>query len=484
MKYFIQVIFLISVLVNFPAWGKSVKVSNISMYNQEVKSLVPGDSIVLGNGVWNDVQIIFKAKGEKGKYICLTAETAGKVTIEGASSLRLSGDWLSISGLVFVNGHAPNKSVIEFKTSSKEYANNCILTNCVVDAFNQEQKTMEDHWVDVWGKNNTVEYCYFGGKTNLGTTFVIWPNDENSANNHHHVYRNFFGYRPDLGVNGGETIRIGTSQVHTNVSASVVEGNYFEHCNGEVEIISNKSGGNKYLNNTFFECEGCLTLRHGNDAVVTGNWFIGNDKKNTGGVRVINEGHQIYNNFFYKLRGDDFRSALSIMNGIPDSPDNGYAPVKNVTIANNTFADCSLPWNLCAGAGKRNCIVKPETTLLINNLVYCTNDNDLIVSHDNTDGITMENNLMINKKLGKKAKDIALADVVIQSIGDIDIPYTNAGATKMPFINFDILGRSFDNMAIGAFQSMGKKQEIDLATSTNCGPIWYKPTRSSVKLVN
>jgi len=66
---------------------------------------------------------------------------------------------------------------------------------------------------------------------------VVWPNDSNSINNNHLIYRNYFGARPRLGSNGGETIRIGTSQVCTNSSATIVEGNYFEHCNGEVELF-------------------------------------------------------------------------------------------------------------------------------------------------------------------------------------------------------------------------------------------------------
>ena len=41
-------------------------------------------------------------------------------------------------------------------------------------------------------------------------------------------------------------------------------------------------------------------FRHGNNALVAGNWFIGN-KKHTGGIRVINEGHKIFNNYFYRL---------------------------------------------------------------------------------------------------------------------------------------------------------------------------------------
>ncbi len=85
------------------------------MYNQEVKSLVPGDSIMLANGAWKDVQMVFKGKGVAGKYIYLTVETMGKVTIEGSSSLQLSGEWLHVSGLVFVNGHTPKKNIIDFR---------------------------------------------------------------------------------------------------------------------------------------------------------------------------------------------------------------------------------------------------------------------------------------------------------------------------------------------------------------------------------
>jgi len=355
-------IFATLIVLFQPLFSRSIKVNDVAAFNKEVKTAMAGDSIVLSNGVWKDAQLTFKGKGEAGKYLSLIAETPGMVTLEGNSSLQLSGEWLRVSGLVFINGQTPKKTVIDFRTSSKEYAYNSVLSNCVIDKYNQPTKTTADHWVELWGKNNRVEYCYFGGKTNEGTTLVIWPNDSNCINNNHLVQYNYFGERPPLGVNGGETIRIGTSDVCTNVSASVVSNNYFERCNGEGEIISNKSCDNRYLNNTFFECEGSLTLRHGNRATVSGNWFIGNNKQHTGGVRIINEGHRIYNNFFYQLRGKEFRSALSIMNGIPNSPASGYAAVKDVVIANNTFVDCTLPWNFSSGADDRNRSVKPERT--------------------------------------------------------------------------------------------------------------------------
>jgi poly(beta-D-mannuronate) lyase len=374
-KHFIFIVcFCFAVL---SAFAKTYKVENISQFNTTVKLVNAGDSIILKNGVWKDVEFKFKAKGEPNKMIYLVAETPGKVTIEGKSRLQLSGQYLYVSGLTFINGSTPKSVVIEFRTSSTEYAYNSVLNQCVIDKFNQPKDTA-DHWVGMYGKKNVVEYCYFGGKSNEGTTLVVWPNDSNSIDNGHLIYRNYFGPRPRLGSNGGETIRIGTSHVCMNSSRTIVDGNYFEHCNGETEIISNKSCDNIFVNNTFFESEGSLVMRHGDRGIVAGNWFIGNGKINTGGVRVINEGHKIYNNYFYKLRGDDFRSALAIMNAIPDSPLNGYMPVKNVIIANNTYYDCSTPWSFGVGFGDRNRIVKPESTLLLNNLIYSPNEAELI----------------------------------------------------------------------------------------------------------
>ena len=455
--------------------AKVLKVSNITDFNLSIKSALPGDEIIMANGIWKDVQLVLKANGKKGKYIYLKAETPGKVLIEGKSSLSISGNWLHVSGLTFTKGSTTGRTVILFKTSESEYANNCVVSNCVIDEFNQPIRETEDNWVALWGKNNTVEYCYFGGKTNIGTTLIVCPNDSNSIHNHHLIYRNYFGPRPRLGSNGGESIRIGTSEVCTFSSESTVQENYFEHCNGEVEIISNKSCDNKFINNTFFESEGSLVLRHGNRAIVSGNWFIGNGKPFTGGIRIINEGHKIFNNYFYKLRGDEFRSPLTIMNGIPNSPASGYAPVKNVLFANNTYYDCSLPWNLCVGVSERNRIVAPQNVIVKDNLVYCPNAVDLIKSYDKTDGFTFSNNLMINKNGATKDNGAVSGEILKSTISGIELVYTETPAEKNQFVKTDILGVERKNPVVGALQTPSEKTKIVIANSKNCGPTWFKP---------
>ncbi|HRQ89221.1 MAG TPA: chondroitinase-B domain-containing protein, partial [Bacteroidia bacterium] len=120
----------------------------------------------------------------------------------------------------------------------------------------------------------------------------------------------------------------------------LVEGNVFSQCDGETECISNKSSGNIYRRNAFMGTQGTLTLRHGNDCLVEGNVFLGGGESGTGGIRVIGQGHRIVGNAFFSLGGDVFRSAICLVNGIPDSPDNGYHQVVDVEIWNNIIVDC------------------------------------------------------------------------------------------------------------------------------------------------
>ena len=74
--------------------------------------------------------------------------------------------------------------------------------------------------------------------------------------------------------NDQDAIRIGNSSTSLSNSFTEVYANYFYNFFGEVEIISNKSGGNKYYNNTFRDYAGALTLRHGDDCEVHGNYFF------------------------------------------------------------------------------------------------------------------------------------------------------------------------------------------------------------------
>jgi poly(beta-D-mannuronate) lyase len=196
-----------------------------------------------------------------------------------------------------------------------------------------------------------------------------------------------------LGSNGGETLRIGTSHYSLSNSFTVVEENYFDRCNGEVEIISSKSGMNTFRGNLFYESRGTLTLRHGNGNVIEDNVFLGNGVDHTGGIRVINKRQTIRNNYMHGLTGHRFGGALVIMNGVPNSPINRYHQVEDSVIESNSVI-ASDHIELAAGADDERS-APPISTRFNNNLIHNPNGADSIAVHADISGIEFSGNVLV-----------------------------------------------------------------------------------------
>ncbi|MCW2118284.1 chondroitinase-B domain-containing protein [Flavobacterium sp. 7A] len=385
--------------------GKSTKVTNLQELNAAIKEAVAGDEIILANGVWKDVQIQFKGKGTQEAPIVMRAETSGEVFIEGVSDLKIGGTYLEVSGLYFRNGYTPSSTIIDFHIDETLIANHCKISQCVIEDFTQLNRVKDDHWIEFWGRNNQLDHNYITGKSNQGPTIMVVLKGNEHINNHHKITNNHFGPRPRKGGPHGETIQIGDSGTSMVPSFTLVSYNLFERCDGEVEIISNKSNYNEYRNNIFYKSEGSLVLRHGNYCTIDGNIFIGDKNSDfMGGVRVVNTGHWITNNYFYKIKGDEFRSALAVMNGVPKSPLNRYNQVTDAVIAYNTFVDCSTPWQFSVGANMSKSDVlpaqeirsaRPDRIVVANNVIYNQIPNNFPVkAYDKVDGVVFKNNIL------------------------------------------------------------------------------------------
>ena len=307
------------------------------------------------------LEILFTGEGEKGNPIRLTAQTKGKVILSGQSNLRLAGNYLEVSGLVFKDGYTPTQEVISFRKNKNELANNSRVTEVVIDNFNQPERQEADFWVMLYGKNNRFDHSHLVGKRNKGVTMAVKLNSAESRENNHRIDHNYFGPRPILGSNGGETLRIGTSHFSRTDSKTIVENNYFDRCDGELEIISSKSGSNVIRNNTFYKSRGTLTMRHGNNTLVEGNVFFGADEDHTGGIRVINARQIVRNNYMQDIKGTRFGGALVVMNGVPNSPINRYDRVRDAVIENNSLVN-SDNIQLAAGGDEERSAVPLDTT--------------------------------------------------------------------------------------------------------------------------
>ncbi|WP_299555942.1 polysaccharide lyase 6 family protein [Seonamhaeicola sp.] len=398
--HFLYVSFLLLIVFSCNKSGEAgILVKDLTAYNEAVSKAQPGDIIVLANGVWNDAELVFEGQGTKENPIKLSVEEKGKVTLEGQSNLQMAGQHLVVEGLVFKNGYTPTNAVISFRKNKEEIANNCRLTECVIDNYNNPERLVQDYWITIYGKNNRIDHNHISGKKNLGVTMIVGLDTEASRANHHRIDHNYFGPRPTYGNNGGETLRIGTSHYALESSNTLVEANYFDRCNGEHEIISNKSCQNTFKYNTFFECTGTLTMRHGNETLVDGNVFMGNGKPSTGGVRVINETQTVINNYHFGLTGYRFRGAFVMMNGVPDSPANRYVQVTDSKVKHNVFVNCNHI-QLCAGSDAERSAV-PINSEISENIFYHDSRDKLFTVYDDISGVTFSNNIIgINIETG------------------------------------------------------------------------------------
>ena len=383
-----------AMIVHLMSYGKVIEnksiVHNVKEFNLAVAKAKPGTTIVLANGVWNNAELLLEAQGTADNPITLTVEETGKVILSGASNLRIAGDYLIVKGLVFKNGFTPTTELISFRKDKSLLSNHSRLTECVIDNFSNPERDESDYWVSIYGKNNRVDHNHIAGKRNLGVTMAVRLDTKESQENNHQIDHNYFGPRPNYGANGGETLRIGTSHYSLTDSKTIVEYNYFDRCNGEHEIISNKSGKNTYRYNTFFECTGTLTMRHGSGTMVDGNVFIGNGKPNTGGIRVINGDQTVINNYCVGLTGYRFRGAFVIMNGVPNSTINRYHQVKNALVKNNAFVNCDNI-QLCAGSDKERSAV-PINSSISENVFYHDKQDQLFTVYDDISGIQFKDN--------------------------------------------------------------------------------------------
>lgn len=498
-------LFFIIISCNKNAKREPIYVKNTEQLNRAINEATAGDEITLSNGIWKDAQINFYGIGTKENPITLRAETPGSVFIEGESYVHLGGENLIVDGLTFRNGYTPTTSIIRFKIGKDTTAFNSQVTNCVIKNFTKPSRLTNDHWIEFYGKNNKLDHCYIEGKANDGETLRVFQDGNKNTSNHHQIVHNYFGPRPRKAGPRAETIRIGDSTTSMSSGFVNVSNNYFEACNGEVEIISDKTNFNTFKNNIFYKCEGSLVLRHGSFATVDGNIFIGDDDSNFyGGIRVVSTGHLITNNYFYKINGAKFRSPLAIMNGIPYSPIHRYKQVTDVVIAYNTWVDCKSPLQIGVGQNLNSVDVLPKSeirsappirSVIANNLIYNhKSDNTPLINHDNMEGINFQNNILDNN--GKKFTQFGIFQnekINMKQINDwLFVPDETQSTTLNKVYNGynfnnikeDLFGSArVNNNSVGAISKLAVAEKFKI-DKNKYGPNWYStkvaPTKANI----
>ncbi|MCZ7645839.1 MAG: polysaccharide lyase 6 family protein [Planctomycetota bacterium] len=431
-------------------------VSNAQEIAAAAKIAKPGDEIVMAEGEWTDQKIVFEAQGEEARPIALRAKTPGKTIVTGVSTLTLAGRHLVVSDLLFKDGsHGPvpakpplahERAVVSFKLDDERCATHTRLTRCEIRDWKSEAK-YHVPWIYIAGhsEKNRVDHCRFSGQNHRGETIVVIPEEKP---NRHRIDHNFFGkrerggLREDVKANGHETIRIGGKDHNTFESYTLVEYNHFEECDGEDEMISNKSFCNIYRNNLFRNCIGELVLRGGERCVVENNRF----ENCRGGIRVNGTHHRIVGNVIIDARG----AGIRLIAGWET-----HAVVTDCLIANNTIVNAQAQGILFAdwlkGEVLRDGTVRdkggtelPVRNKVVNNLIVGSKG-VLIELKGSTDNVLSHNLLHATgeAQVGEAGSNAILADPKFANAAEHDYRLAEDSPARGAGMPLDEVSKAF-----------------------------------------
>jgi len=293
-----------------------------------------GDTIVWLAGTYAGVRMDIEKDG-----LVITADTYGTVLFTGGSRAVIDADEITFAGLQYVGGSIGSLNVINVN------GRDVLITHVNIQNYTSHKYLV----VEKESRRVTINHCNFENRINLDDKNILSILVDSEPGYHKIQYcsfKHFDGVGQDQGI---EPIRIGLSTQGHLDSRTLVEYCYFTQCNGDGEIISHKSRQNVYRYNTFEDNPVAeLVLRHGDEGVVYGNFFL----NNMGGIRV-REGsdHFIYNNYFGGLN----RRSIFLQNDPSD-------PLVDIHIYHNTFVDTE---EVRLGGNGSN---QPSNVILANNV--------------------------------------------------------------------------------------------------------------------
>lgn len=313
---------LFNCLLANPGEAAEHRVDSLEALQLRAAEARPGDRIVLKQGVYiAELPIRIECRGAKGSPIVIAAESTGGVEIQGKAGFHVlaPAEYIQLEGFVFTHAGKTHFGIgtAHCRIVRNVFENRGVTSYLVID-----------------GDDTEIAYNEFRNKKTVGQMLKIGGATTRPAERtwaHHNYFHDF----TNVGSNGGETIQVAVGENSMRPAYSVIEYNLFERCNGENELISNKSCDNVYRGNTFRDSpDGELTLRDGDRIVVEANYFI-----NTQGLRIFGDDSRVVNNYFERCKPALLVGSGTDADHILGQPFKAYDRVDGLLIAHNTFVN-------------------------------------------------------------------------------------------------------------------------------------------------
>jgi poly(beta-D-mannuronate) lyase len=345
----------VPVVVNWPSLAgvgtQAIRVvTSVSALQAALNSAVPGDVIQLADGSYTTSSTISISK---------SGTASAPITIQAA---HVGGAQISGSGGFAISGSASNVVLSGFRlTGSRGLSIPVGATHVQITRNTFQMAGSVQYWLTVAGDDAQIDHNTFQHKSTIGNFIeVVGPGTAGMAQRTW-IHHNYFLDQSFTGSNGGESIRVGLSGRQHSSAKAIVEYNLFERCNGDLEVISVKSTDDIIRYNTLRNSKGTITLRHGWNNRVEGNYLMGNST----GIRMFGNNHVVVNNVIENSTG----LALEIGGGeVRDDTTSGtnHEAVDHALVAFNTFVnDRSSPIQMGDG-GKA---FQPSDVTVADNIV-------------------------------------------------------------------------------------------------------------------
>jgi len=393
--------------------------NNASALESAVNNATNGGVFIVTNGTYNDFDFTIQNSGTSSSPIIIKAESIGGVELTGES-------------------HVVFKKSAHCVLQGFDFDSECDETLVKLEGCHHIRITRNEFeltttesikWVfigGVWNDNvypfqypshhNIIDRNTFKNKNTPGHYITIDGSHDDTGSDEvyyqstYDVIRlNHFKNNGPRAVNEQESIRIGWSEMSMSNGYTLVEQNLFEDCDGDPEIISVKSCNNTIRNNTFRSSYGTLSLRHGNNNLVEGNYFFGENKPVgtspagsslfTGGIRIYGANHTIINNYMEGLNGTRWDAPITLtlgdaINGQSSNLSKHFR-AEDVVIAHNTLVN--NVHGIEIGYDNNNQYSKDLSNITIANNIITGSENGLVeivdVNNDQGNNITWKDNL-------------------------------------------------------------------------------------------
>lgn len=349
MKYLIKkgLFFLALLFLANAGFATVYHVGTLTDLSAKISTAVAGDTIILSNGVYTASSTISVSRtGTAANPILICAQSTGGAEITGSGggiSMSSSASYIIVQG--FKLTHSSGIS-IPHGASHIQYTRNIVQLTI--------PSTNDVSYFNISADDVTIDHNELRNKSTLGEMLDISGSGSQVARRlwvHHNYFHDF----TSPGGNGAETIRWGLSGLSLSTGNGLCEYNLFKKCEGENELISNKSSGNTYRYNTFRDSIGGeMSQRHGNDCLYYGNYFT-----NSQGMRIYGDRHKIFCNYFENCNvavnmgngdGDVYNGAALTAHDRPDDNQVMY----NTFVGNGTHYEMG---GRTGGLGSSNTVV-------------------------------------------------------------------------------------------------------------------------------